>query len=49
MYVLTTFNIGNYDWQYELWNFRVGGKKLEIFLPKNQTYSNEIIEFWAIF
>jgi hypothetical protein len=23
-------------WQYGLWSFQAGGKKLEIFLPKNQ-------------
>ena len=32
-------------WQYGLWSFQAGGTKIERFLPKNKTYSREIIEF----
>ena len=35
-------------WQYGLWSFQMGDKKLEIFLPKNQLIQRKLLkfEFW---
>jgi hypothetical protein len=35
-------------WQYGLWSFQTGGKKLERFLPRNQHIKRKLLnfEFW---
>ena len=37
-------------WQYELWSFQTGGKKLERFLPKNQHTQMKLLNFenWGV-
>ena len=32
-------------WQYGLWSFQMGGKKLERFLPKNQPTERKLLKF----
>ena len=32
-------------WQYGLWSFQTGGKKLERFLPKNQHSQRKLLNF----
>ena len=32
-------------WQYGLWSFQMGGKKLERFLPKNQHTQRKLLNF----
>ena len=32
-------------WHYGLWSFQGGGKKLEIFLPKNQNTQRKLLNF----
>ena len=32
-------------WQYGLWSFKTGGKKLERFLPKNQHTQRKLLNF----
>ena len=38
-------NSGDQLWQYGLWSFQTGGKKLERFLPKNQHIQRKLLNF----
>ena len=46
---VSLLNLHTYDacrlWQYGLWSFQTGGKKLERFVPKNQHTQRKLMNF----
>ena len=38
-------DLNDHLWQYGLWSFQTGSRKLEIFLPKNQHTQRKLLNF----